>query len=326
MKIIKLVTYVFLVFFFIFIKKIMADNTKKTTEQFIKNAIKIHGQNFIYNNVQYINNHTKVEITCPLHGEFLQTPKNHLNGFGCSICSGNEKLSNNSFIKRAIEKHGNKYDYSKTVYKNAFTKLIIICPAHGEFETTARNHYYKGYGCKKCGYSDPHNKLTLSEFSQRAELIHGQKYDYSKVNYQASNKNVIIICPEHGEFKQMPASHLQGCGCKRCSSSVGEKLINKILLDNKIDFSPQHKFDDCRNPLTNRKLEFDFYLPGLNMCLEYDGLQHFEPVKYWGGNKNLEKIKIRDKIKQEYCLKNNISLIRISYKQNIQEELNKLLN
>lgn len=122
-----------------------------TTEQFIKKAQQIHNNKYDYSKVEYVNNRTKVCIICPEHGEFWQTPNSHLNGNGCSSCKGLKKLTTKEFIERAKQVHGNKYDYSKTIYVNKRTKVCIICPIHGEFYQTPHNHVYQKQGCPECG-------------------------------------------------------------------------------------------------------------------------------------------------------------------------------
>lgn len=139
-------------------------------------------------------------------------------------------LTTEEFIERARKIHGEKYDYSKVVYVNTLTKVCIICPEHGEFWQTPEKHL-KGQGCKKCGNKKGGEKIRLTpeDFVTRAREIHGDKYDYSKVEYKGTNEKVCIICPEHGEFWQTPLSHLYGGhGCKECRK---EKLRDKFSLD-----------------------------------------------------------------------------------------------
>lgn len=188
------------------------------TEEFIKKAKGIHGDKYNYTKVNYIDCNTKVCIICPEHGEFWQSPRCHLRGRGCSLCSKNKKLTTEEFIKRSREIHGDKYDYSKVNYVNNHTKVCIICPEHGEFWQKPMSHL-NGHGCVKCYTKDCANRfsLTTKEFIKKAKDIHGDKYDYSKVNYVNSYTKVCIICPEHGEFWQDPHTHLSGCGCKECS-------------------------------------------------------------------------------------------------------------
>jgi very-short-patch-repair endonuclease len=124
-------------------------------------------------------------------------------------------------------------------------------------------------------------------------------------------------------LNNQPHSHLRGSGCPLCKESKGEEEISKLLKENNIKFIRQHKFDDCRD---KSRLPFDFYIPLLNMCIEYDGLQHFKPILYFGGQDKFEKTINRDKIKNDYCEKSGIILIRISYKGKILEKLDFLFN
>ena len=123
------------------------------------------------------------------------------------------------FIEKAREIHGDKYDYSKIEYKGAHTKICIICPKHGEFWQTPTNHTHKTkpHGCPKCKGGI---KSSCEEFIEKAKKIHGNKYDYSKVEYINNHTKVCIICPKHGEFWQIPNSHLSGKGCKFCINDV----------------------------------------------------------------------------------------------------------
>jgi len=291
-----------------------------TTEIFIKKAKEKHGDKFDYTSVNYISQKEKIKIICPIHGDFLMEPRNHLRSkSGCDKCKSNIKKTNVEFIEKVNKIHNNKYDYTNTEYINKYSKIKIICPIHGEFNTEARYHL-SGYGCQKCGWTKTGDfkRDSTTNFINKAKIIHGNKYDYSLVDYINQRTKIKIICPTHGVFEQEPIKHLKACGCKQCSESKGEKIIRQYLENNNINYLPQHKFNDCKYKNT---LPFDFYLPEYNICIEFNGLQHYKPVNYWGGIDTLKKIKIRDKIKKEYCLSNNIKLIIIRYNENI---LNKL--
>lgn len=189
---------------------------RKTTEQFIAEARAVHGDRYDYSKVDYKGKDVKVCIICPIHGEFWQLPSNHLRGSGCYSCNRVDKqtMPLSEFIRCAIEAHGCKYDYSKVKYKNSITPVCIICPVHGEFWQRPIDHL-QGKGCRKCGGTD---RLTTEEFIRRARLVHGDKYDYSKVVYVNGRTEVCIICPIHGEFWQKPQNHLHGRGCHECAS------------------------------------------------------------------------------------------------------------
>ena len=153
---------------------------KKTTEEFIINAKIKHGEIYDYSKVFYKGNKIKVKIICKTHGIFEQRPDDHLNGHGCSKCVLKNKKNKESFINEALSRHGNKYDYNLVEYKSVHEKVKIICKTHGVFEQIAHGHL-NGQGCPKC-YGN--KKLTQIEVLKRFKEVHGDRYDYSKVNYK----------------------------------------------------------------------------------------------------------------------------------------------
>jgi very-short-patch-repair endonuclease len=297
------------------------ESQRLTTKDFIKRAKGVHGNKYDYSLVEYKNSKTKIKIICKEHGEFIQTPGKHLKGQGCKKCSYKEvgisqRLTTEKFIEKARVIHGDKYDYSLTEVINSSNKIKIICPEHGIWEQKPNGHL-QGKGCRTCsGYK----KLTTEEFIKKAGDVHEGKYDYSFVNYEGHYKKVKIICPEHGEFIQGAGSHLAGTGCPRCSESKGEKEIYKWLLNKELNFTRQKTFNNCKH---KRQLYFDFYVIDHNLCIEYDGKQHFEPIEYFGGKLTLEEIKKRDKFKNKFCNKHNINLLRINYEEDIIKKLEK---
>jgi hypothetical protein len=289
---------------------------KFNTINFINKTNLIHGDKYDYSLVDYNHSETKIKIICPIHGEFEQTPKSHLNNNGCPSCVGLKKLNSKTFINKSELIHGDKYDYSLVDYVNNKTKVKIICKEHGNFEQIPSNHL-KGQGCSKCCGKFKSNN---NDFINKSELIHGDKYDYSLVNYVNNKTKIKIICPIHNIFEQTPNSHLNGNGCPICNESKGEKEIRRYLIENKIKFIPQYKFDDCINI---KPLPFDFYLPDYDTCIEYDGRQHTIPINFFGGINTLLELKKRDKIKTEYAFNKKMRLIRLNYDEDINETLNK---
>jgi len=285
---------------------------KTTIEEFIKKARDIHGDKYDYSLVEYKNNETKIKIICPEHGVIEQTPNSHLR-HKCIKCVTDKFLSNvNDFVKKSRNIHGDKYDYSLVEYKGSHKKIKIICPVHGIFEQIPNSHL-NGKGCNKCFAK---NKCDSNDdFIEKSKEIHGNKYNYSLIEYENVTKKMKIICKKHGTFEQSASYHLRGIGCPICNESKGEKEISKILKNKNIKFKREKRFTDCRNILP---LPFDFYLPEYNMCIEFDGKQHFIQHKMWT---DLITIKKRDEIKNIYCKQNNIILHRINYKEiNIIEE------
>jgi len=186
-------------------------------KSFILYAKKIHQDRYDYSKVEYQNKRKKVILICKEHGEFLQTPNEHLAGSGCIDCAGLRKKTTKQFIEEAILKHGKKYDYSKSNYINSSTKITIVCPVHGEFEQVA-THHLSGVGCKDCSFEQAgKNRLKgIDDFITDANKIHRNRYDYSNSIYNGTYKKIEIICEIHGSFKQTPKAHLIGQGCPEC--------------------------------------------------------------------------------------------------------------
>ena len=198
---------------------------KITTEEFIKRAIRVHGNKYDYSKAEYKKSREKVIIICKVHKkEFFQSPSSHIKGSGCpecgnKSCSEKKMLTTEDFIKRAKNAHGDKYDYSKVEYRGSNNNVKIICRVHGETYQQPSNHIL-GKGCRKCADARraKDQSLTKEEFVEKAKEVHGgNRFDYSKVEYKNCNTKVIIICNACGkEMIQSPRSHTQGNGCENC--------------------------------------------------------------------------------------------------------------
>jgi hypothetical protein len=292
---------------------------RKTTTEFIRSARITHGDLYNYEKVNYINSSTTVEIICVKHGSFWQYPHNHIKGYGCTICGKYSQRHDLSiFIDKARNIHGDTYDYSNSIYVNSTTPLCILCSIHGGFYQKPTKHLC-GRGCPMCGKENrKRNKRRLDEYILRAIRVHGTKYDYSKVIFINCHTPVEIVCKKHGSFFQSLHNHTRHKQeCPLCSpSSRAETKIEWLLKKHNIIFEKQKKFDFIRNPKSKRLLTFDFYLPEYNLCIEYDGEQHFNPWRLkQGGEERLLKIKERDAVKTQLCAKHDISLLRISFKE-----------
>ncbi len=187
---------------------------QKSFADFLARARAAHGDKYGYGLVAYKDVKTKVQILCPEHGVFEQTPDAHKRGHGCDKCGGSSSLNTQSFITRAHEIHGYKYNYAQVEYVTARAKIIIICPEHGPFEQVPHSHL-TGNGCTFCSRGP--GSVSTSSFIALAKATHGDKFDYSRVKYVASESKIIIICPDHGPFEQIASAHLKGAfGCYKC--------------------------------------------------------------------------------------------------------------
>lgn len=195
----------------------------KTTNEFIAKAEQIHGKTYDYSKTIY--NKSKVVITCSKHGDFYQDPRNHLSGKGCRLCAGNVSMGRGGFVSQAIAIHGDRYTYDLVNYKNRMEKVTIVCKVHGEFLQSPSKHLM-GRGCWECSGTSPSNS---NEFIRKAKDIHGNRYDYSKVDYARAIDKVVISCEDHGEFKITPNAHLSGKGCSECNVTSGKPTSIYLL-------------------------------------------------------------------------------------------------
>lgn len=294
-------------------------------EEFLAKAKEVHGDKYSYYKDYFIKISSKTKIYCSIHGDFEQMADAHIRqGSGCPDCGSatqveKRKMSLEDFILKSQAVHGDKYNYSKVIYKNSRVKIIVICPEHGDFYPAPGN-FLSGSGCPKCSIIEQHEnqKKNITDFIKDSKIVHGDKYDYSKVVYNGGKIFVDIICKKHGVFKQTPNNHQRGNGCPSCNSSKGENRIKLILNNLEIDYYTQHTFDGL---VDKRKLKCDFYLPNNNLVIEYNGRQHYEEVKSWGGQNGLNEVKRRDELKRMFFKSNNIKLLEIHYFEKDLENL-----
>lgn len=256
---------------------------KLTKEQFIEKAKLIHGDKYNYDKIIYINSKHKIKIFCNNHfGYFLQSPDKHLSKRGCYSCNKKKASlkitkTNDNFIKDAKKIHGDKYNYEKINYKNAYTKIEIFCNIHLEYFWQAPTHHLQGKECPLCGNKKISLKLSKStkKFIEDAIKIHNNKYDYTKTNYINCFTNVYIICPNHGKFKQTPSSHLRGCGCSKCAPNISKKETKWL---NGINIPKSNR--NLTVKLKNKRINVDALVD--NNIYEFYG-------DFWHGNPNIYK-------------------------------------
>jgi len=218
----------------------MVQKQSLNIEEVLKRFKRTHGDKYCYDFVEYKSKDSPVDIVCLEHGLFRQSPSSHWKGSGCPECgrkkrSRSRKLTTERFIKRVIENHGEKYDFSLTKYKSYSENVTAICKIHGKFECMADYLIHKHECCPKCiEINKDNNKKKASKryskgkekFIKEALEIHGDKYDYSLVKYKTNKDKVILMCDNHGEFEISPVCHVNGkSGCQKCShETLGERL------------------------------------------------------------------------------------------------------
>jgi hypothetical protein len=292
---------------------------KKTITEFLEQAKSIHGEKYDYSKVVYESTQKPIEIICKIHGSFFQRPLDHLHGQNCPHCSHRSfRYTTEEFIELARKIHGGKYDYSKVEYINNQTKVCIICPKHGEFWQTPQ-HHLKGFGCKKCSIT---YNYTTKEFIEICQKLYGNRYDYSKTVYKNQKTKVCVICPKHGEFYTYPMHHMRGVGCPDCQNSILEEKTARELEKHKLEYIWHCRKEDLS---WLGKQSLDFYLPKYKIAIECQGIQHFEPVKFFGGEKSFKyRVKL-DENKLKLCSDNAVKMFYINYNDNLENKIKELV-
>ena len=221
---------------------------KITYEYFIKKAQEVHGDKYDYSLISDLTGVSHVEIICPIHGKFKQKKYSHLHGFECNKC-GNDKIANkknttfNEFVKKSRLIHGEKYFYSESGYKNAKSNVNITCSIHGDFSQQGSSHL-AGRGCPTCAnmarWESREDRQTTDGIINIFREIHGNYFDYSKVEYTKYDSLLIISCPIHGEFQQSPNNHRAGKGCPNCKNIMIGNALRKNLDEVISDFQIKH--------------------------------------------------------------------------------------
>ena len=211
---------------------------KLDTSKVIERFRVIHGDLYDYSLFEYVGMHIKSRIICRLHGVFEQAPHSHLKGQGCPVCGRLRRIgkmydSRERFIEKARNRHGDRYDYSKVVYKSSYDYVCITCPKHGDFMQKPNTHL-NGCGCPKC-YNERRSEINRKDFSlflgQMCEK-YGNRYDFSDYEYINSHKKGSVKCDRHGIFFRSPSELLMGKHCPHCMKE--ERKIKDVKENGKL--------------------------------------------------------------------------------------------
>lgn len=213
-----------------------------------------------------------------------------------------------------------------TVDKRGYVKKEYLCECviDGKQVQIRESHLKNGVGCMECAGKKRGERQRKPHDIYIEEMLVKNPFIQVTGIYIDQNTKIKYICKTCGYMgESLPNNLLRGGGCPACKMSNGEKRVAKYLTDRNIKFETGYTFKDCKNVFA---LPFDFYLPEYNICIEYDGEQHFEPVEYFGGQEKFQKQKHNDLIKEQYCKNNNIDLCRIKYDQCVSQVLDKYLS
>ena len=309
-------------------------------EDFKEAAAKKYGDKFDFSKVEWKGSREKICIICPEHGEFWTLPRQFLlNNEGCPKCFNKIESNSKDFIEICKKNHEIDYDYSKTVYTGILNNIIVTCPKHGDFKILAST-FKKGGNCPECNLEKL--RLSTKEFIEKAKEVHGDYYSYEKTNYINSSTKLIITCPKHGDFECLPLNHLKGCNCQKCAlenrvPSLGELIIENILLQHKIPFKKQFELELPEIARSSNKVIIDFFIKykGKQYFVEYNGLQHYQYIPFfYPTEEDFQKQLHRDISLRNFCEqhKDKVTLIEIKMikdrdkdKENIEKTLKSIL-
>lgn len=291
-------------------------NIKKTHDLYVEELSKINPNVEVIGN--YINNKTKILHRCKIDGyEWEVRPSNMLSGKGCPVCSEKKKKTHKEYVSEVAELNKNIEVIGE--YINCNTKILHRCKIDGHEWYATPNNILKGKGCSKCSGNV---RKSHEEYIDNVHFVN-QNIEVLGV-YISAQTSILHKCKICGcEWFAKPNAILSGKGCPKCKESKGEKAVSFWLDKMNILYEPQKRFPDCKDI---KPLPFDFYLPEYNICIEYQGQQHYESIEYFGGKSKFESQIKKDNIKKEYCQQNNIFLFEIPYYLDLDEELIKLYN
>lgn len=276
---------------------------------------------------QYIDAKTKILHHCLIHDVYWEAiPCNILKGHGCAQCksdaiSQKQSMTHTEYIDAVNDINPNIIVLEK--YINIKTPILHRCSLHHIDWTTSPASVLQGSGCPECGKDKIRNKLLKSHEKYVAEVEVINPNIIVAGLYIDAKTPILHKCKLDGnEWMASPGNILSGYGCPKCNLSKGEIIVEAWLKKYNIMYISQKTFDDCKD---QKALPFDFYLPEYNVCIEYQGQQHYEPIEYFGGKEYFEIQQNHDDIKREYCKNSNIRLLEIAYYANIEEELNNFL-
>ena len=294
---------------------------KKTHEEYVQELLAKNPNVLVAE--KYINMDTPTLHYCTSHDEYWKTtPYRALQGVGCKECK-KEKFrqtrckTQQQYIKEVETINTNIIVVGQ--YIDAKTPIKHYCKTHDIFWDTLPDNILHGCGCVECGKDKIGNKNKKSHNEYITELEKINPNVEVMEEYIDANTAILHMCKIDGhKWYARPGNILFGKGCPQCNESHGEKQIRQWLDNHYIKYITQKTFDDCKN---RRVLPFDFYISDYNLCIEYDGEQHYRPVDFFGGDERFQQCQYHDTIKTKYCKDNNIHLLRIPYFKNIEEEL-----
>ena len=283
----------------------------KTHEQFVEEVYNVNPDITVVGT--YKNSYTKIEFRCKEGHQWITTPDSVLSGCNCLTCANiqsslRQRKSHEKFVEEVQILHPDITVIGK--YVNANTKIEFMCSKGHVWKTTPHN-ILDGCSCPTCKGEKISTKKTKSHEQFANELLQVSPNITVLGEYKGTFTKIKTKCNKCGcEWESMPCNLLAGCGCPKCATSKGEKMVEEYLERHNVVFETQKRFKDC---VDQRPLPFDFYLPDYNLCIEYQGAQHYIATRRMGDEEQLAYRQKHDRIKREYCKTKKINLLEIPY-------------
>lgn len=303
-----------------------------TFKEVVNRSNKVHNNQYKYLSIERLNDVRKnyaIKYECQkCLSIILQSYQSHFKGFGCNKCN---IRTFEKYTEKCIEKYGDKYEYIEYIKHPKNSKIKYKCKKCNYINLQRCNLHLKGVECHKCSLEEKtkNSIISIEDRIKEANKIHNELYDYSyidKEKYKDGRSKVNIFCNQCDRFfNQTLQSHNSGTGCPICKFSKGEKKIMNYLVSHNIKFIPQHKFENQKEIIGEKR--FDFYIPSKNLVIEYHGRQHFQFNDFYHKDMFdfLDQVK-RDYNKQKFCKDNNINFTEIHYNHKIINKLNNIFN
>lgn len=306
-------------------KEKIAEKLVKSQEKYIEEVFEANPHIEVIG--QYKNAKIPLMHRCKIHNvEWMAYPESILHGSGCYMC-GNDKIANahsmthEEYVNRLLQVNPSVQVIGS--YKNIVTPILHKCVIHDYAWKTSPSSVLQGCGCPKCKTERFRYKVnkTHDEYVQELKIKNPNILVIG--NYINNQTPILHKCLLDGyEWNVRPGNLLQGKGCPKCNESKMERETALWLDHNSISYERYMKFDGC---VDKRQLSYDFYLPDYNLNIECQGIQHYEPVDYFGGEEAFKIQQKHDAIKRKYCVDHNIELLEIPYWENVENTLNNFL-
>ena len=291
---------------------------KKTNKQFKKEVFDLVGNEYEFLD-SYINAYTKIKVKHnKCESVYEVTPSAFLRGNRCPYCVGNAKKTNTQFKKEVFNLVGTEYTFLDS-YVNARTRLRVKHTQCGNIYKVAPRYFIEG---SRCPYCSGYMKKTTTQFKQEVFDLVGNEYTFLDSYANAYTK----IRVKHNKcgtiYKVRPYSFLEGYRCPYCNSPKGEIIITKILNNLNINYEYQKTFSNLKD---TQPLSYDFFIPDQNILIEYQGIQHYQPVSHFGGKVKFKIQQERDKLKSDYAKDHDYNLIAVPYTEDTFSKIKKYL-